>query len=69
MNLGNRPTFTSNGTDSLEVHLLDFDADLYDQKLWVSDMVWLRNEQAFPDAAALKAQISEDVARARVVLT
>jgi len=69
MNLGNRPTFTSNGTDSLEVHILDFEADLYGQKLWVSDMVWLRNEQAFPSAAALKAQIAEDAARARVVLT
>jgi riboflavin kinase/FMN adenylyltransferase len=68
MNLGNRPTFTSNGVDSLEVHLLDFDADLYDQKLWVSDLVWLRDEQAFVDANALKAQIAEDVARARVVL-
>jgi riboflavin kinase/FMN adenylyltransferase len=68
MNLGNRPTFTSNGIDSLEVHLFDFDADLYDQKLWVSDMVWLRNEMAFPNADALKAQIAEDVARARVVL-
>jgi riboflavin kinase/FMN adenylyltransferase len=68
MNLGNRPTFTSNGIDSLEVHLLDFKADLYDQKLWVSNMVWLRNEQAFPSAAALKAQIEEDVARARAIL-
>jgi len=68
MNLGNRPTFTSNGVDSLEVHILDFDADLYDQKLWVSDMHWLRDEQSFPDAAALQAQITEDVARARVVL-
>jgi len=68
MNLGNRPTFTSNGIDSLEVHLLDFNADLYAQKLWVSNMVWLRNEKAFPGADALKAQIAEDVARARVVL-
>jgi riboflavin kinase / FMN adenylyltransferase len=68
MNLGNRPTFTSNGVDSLEVHLLDFQADLYEQKLWVSDMVPLRNEMAFPNANALKAQIVEDVARARVVL-
>jgi riboflavin kinase/FMN adenylyltransferase len=68
MNLGQRPTFTSNGTDSLEVHLLDFDADLYEQKLWVSDLVWLRDEQAFPSAAALKAQIEEDVARARGIL-
>ncbi len=68
MNLGNRPTFTSNGTDSLEVHILDFNADLYDQKLWVSDMIWLRDEQAFPDADALKAQITEDAARARTML-
>jgi riboflavin kinase/FMN adenylyltransferase len=68
MNLGQRPTFTSNGTDSLEVHLLDFSADLYDQKLWVSDVVWLRDEQAFPDVDALKAQITEDAARARAIL-
>ncbi len=68
MNLGARPTFTSNGVDSLEVHIFDFDADLYGQKLWVSDFHWLRNEQAFPDAAALRAQIEEDCARARVVL-
>ena len=68
MNLGRRPTFTSNGSDSLEVHILDFDADLYEQKLWVSDMIWLRDEQAFPDADALKAQIAEDAARARAIL-
>ena len=68
MNLGARPTFTSNGTDSLEVHILDFDADLYGQKLWVSDLHWLRNEQAFPDGNALKAQIEEDVARAQAIL-
>jgi riboflavin kinase/FMN adenylyltransferase len=68
MNLGNRPTFTSNGTDSLEVHLLDFEADLYEQKLWVSDMVWLRNEMAFPSATALKEQIVEDAKRAREIL-
>jgi riboflavin kinase / FMN adenylyltransferase len=68
MNLGQRPTFTSNGTDSLEVHLLDFDADLYDQKLWVSNMHWLRDEQVFPNAEALKTQIAEDVERARAIL-
>jgi len=68
MNLGARPTFTSNGVDALEVHILDFDSDLYGQKLWVSDLHFLRNEQAFPDADALKTQIAEDVARARAVL-
>jgi riboflavin kinase/FMN adenylyltransferase len=67
MNLGNRPTFKSNGIDSLEVHLLDLDADLYGQRLWVSDMVWLRDEMIFPGADALKAQIAEDVKRARAM--
>ncbi len=65
MNLGQRPTFTSNGVDSLEVHLLDFNADLYDQRLWVSDFAWLRDEQAFTNVEELKAQIARDVAKAR----
>ena len=68
MNIGKRPTFTSNGVDSLEVHILDFTADLYEQKVWVSDMTWLRDEQPFANADALKAQIAEDVTRARAVL-
>jgi len=69
MNLGNRPTFTANGIDSLEVHLLDFEADLYDQKLWVSDFTWIRDEMSFPNAEALKAQISEDIAHARRIFS
>ena len=68
MNLGQRPTFTSNGVDSLEVHLLDFNADLYGQKLWVSDFVWLRDEKTFSGVDELKAQIAEDVAKARTLL-
>lgn len=68
MNLGQRPTFTSDRADLLEVHLLDFKADLYDQKLWVSDLAWLRDEQSFADAGALKAQITKDIERARELL-
>ena len=68
MNLGQRPTFTSNGIDSLEVHLLDFQADLYGQRLWVSNFSWLRDEQKFPGPDALKAQIAQDIAKARALL-
>jgi riboflavin kinase/FMN adenylyltransferase len=68
LNLGRRPTFTSNGEVSLEVHLLDFSADLYDQRLWISDLAWLRDERAFPDVDALKAQIARDVEKARGIL-
>jgi riboflavin kinase/FMN adenylyltransferase len=65
MNLGNRPTFTSNGVDSLEVHLLDFSADLYGKNLELSGFAWLRDERRFSNAEALKAQLMEDVAHAR----
>jgi riboflavin kinase/FMN adenylyltransferase len=68
LNLGQRPTFTSNGEVSLEVHLLDFDADLYGQRLWVSDFTWLRDEQAFPNTDALKAQIAKDAEKAREIV-
>ena len=69
MNLGNRPTFTSNGIDSLEVHLLDFKADLYGKNLELSDFTWLRDERRFPDVAALKAQLAEDIAQARLTFS
>jgi len=69
MNLGQRPTFTSNGTDSLEVHLLDFNADLYDQKLWISDFTWIRDEKTFSGPDELKVQITADIAQARTILS
>ncbi len=68
MNLGQRPTFTSNGTDSLEVHILDLEADLYDQRLWVSDFTWIRDEKTFSGPDDLKAQITADIAQAREIL-
>jgi len=68
MNLGQRPTFTSNGVDSLEVHLLDFNADLYDQKLWISDFAWIRGEQTFSGPEELKAQIDLDILKACALL-
>jgi riboflavin kinase/FMN adenylyltransferase len=68
MNLGQRPTFTSNGIDSLEVHLLDFNADLYNQRLWISNFAWLRDEQKFEGPEALQAQIAADIAKARSLL-
>ena len=68
LNIGRRPTFTSNGADSLEVHLLDFHGDLYGQALEISDFAFLRDERTFPGPDALKAQITEDIAKARVLL-
>ncbi|MCE0499763.1 MAG: riboflavin biosynthesis protein RibF [Methylacidiphilales bacterium] len=68
LNFGRRPTFTSDSTDSLEVHLLDFHGNLYGQTLEISNFTFLRDEKIFPGPETLKAQIAEDVAKARVIL-
>jgi len=63
-NLGTRPTF-GNGDNSLEVHLLDFDGNLYDRELEVTFRQLLRGERKFDGPDDLKAQIAKDVAAAR----
>lgn len=63
-NLGIRPTV--GGTRPLlEVHLFDFDRDIYGAHLSVRFVHKLRNEQRFPNFDALKAQIAADAVAAR----
>lgn len=64
-NLGVRPTFAGDGGPVLEVHLFDFDGDLYGRELEVCFLEFLRPERKFADAAALRAQIAADLAQAR----
>lgn len=67
MNIGNRPTV--NGSYfSVEVHLLNWSGDLYDQQLAVELVEFLRPEQKFPSLEALKTQIQQDCSIAREVL-
>jgi riboflavin kinase/FMN adenylyltransferase len=63
-NLGVRPTV--GGTRPLlEVHLFDFDRDIYGAHISVRFVHKLRNEQRFPNFDALKAQIAADAVAAR----
>jgi riboflavin kinase/FMN adenylyltransferase len=69
INLGRRPTFVEHATHSiLEAHLLDFEGDLYDQKLRVSFEHLLRSERKFENLEALKIQLGIDIAQARSVM-
>jgi riboflavin kinase/FMN adenylyltransferase len=67
LNIGVRPTFAGRRR-TIEVHLLDFDGDLYGRWLVVEPMLRLRGEIAFSGPDALRAAIAADVARAREVL-
>lgn len=66
-NLGTRPTFHE-GATSLEVHLLDYDSDLYDRELEVTFRKLLRDERKFDESKDLIDQIQKDVAQARACL-
>lgn len=66
-NLGRRPTFDKKDV-LLEVHIFDFEGDIYGHHAAVSFIDYLRPEQKFDGLDALKAQIAKDSARARELL-
>lgn len=66
-NFGRRPTFDK--TDVLfEVHLFDFDEDLYRRQVRVALVEFIRQEQKFDGIDALKAQLTKDCEKARGIL-
>ncbi len=67
-NFGNRPTFDKKDL-LLEVHLFDFNQDLYGCHLRVALVDYLRPEMKFSGLDALKAQIAADAVTARERLT
>ncbi|ACJ00933.1 bifunctional riboflavin kinase/FAD synthetase [Rhodospirillum centenum] len=66
-NLGRRPTVGGH-VERLEVHLFDFDGDLYGRHLRVQLLHFLRPELKFDGLDALKAQIAADALAARGLL-
>ena len=65
-NLGTRPTVDGDGARRLlEVHLFDFDGDIYGQTMEVWFDQFLREERKFDGVDALKAQIAKDATAAR----
>ena len=66
-NIGIRPTIENNRL-TIEAHLLDFDADLYDQTIELTFISRIRPEQKFSGLDALKAQIQVDIDAIRAKL-
>jgi len=64
MSVGIRPTFGGQ-VRTLEVHLLDWDGDLYGEELEVAFVDWLRPELAFDGRGALVRAIAADVEQTR----
>jgi len=66
-NIGKRPTFGPNER-AVEVHLLDYSANLYGRSLKVTFLKRLRKERQFASAEELKRQILEDVRQSKALL-
>jgi riboflavin kinase/FMN adenylyltransferase len=68
VNLGVRPTVASaTGERLLELHLFDFDQEIYGDDVEVTFRRFLRPEKKFDSLDALKTQIAKDVSEARGV--
>ena len=63
-NIGRRPTFDA-GHVSVETYLLDFEGDIYGERMDLEILERIRGEVKFDGVDALKAQIAKDVQAAR----
>jgi riboflavin kinase/FMN adenylyltransferase len=66
LHLGPRPTFPG-APPTIELHLLDFDRDIYGEELRVDFIEYLREIRPFATVSALIDQMKEDVEKARVL--
>jgi riboflavin kinase/FMN adenylyltransferase len=64
-NIGMRPTFGDVDRPVVETHIFDMTRDLYETGLRLSFVQRMRDERAFPDVDALRAQIEADCRTAR----
>ena len=58
--IGKKPTVNNDDTENIEVHLFDFDGDLYDKDIIVRFVKKIRGEHKFESLDALKKQIQID---------
>lgn len=65
MNIGINPTINSNNNQTIEVHLIDYQGDLYDQTITIKFLDYLRDEKKFDSIEALKQQLQTDYQTAK----
>ena len=64
-NIGHRPTVDEEKT--IETHILDFDRDIYGEKIHVDLIEFLRGIQKFENLTEVKNQVEKDISRCREI--
>jgi riboflavin kinase/FMN adenylyltransferase len=65
VSIGVRPTFSDDGEQKVEAHLIGFDGDLYGRTVQLAFLDRLRDEERFDSAEELAAQMRRDVDQVR----
>ena len=68
INVGTHPTINPLNEPIIEVHLLDFDQNIYGKNIFVEFIQFIREERKFESLAALKIQLGKDKSTARRIL-
>ena len=68
MNIGLRPTFSGENR-TIEVHILDFNKNIYEKFITCNVLIKIRNEKYFNGAENLKTQIIQDISIAKEMIT
>ncbi|HMF04853.1 MAG TPA: bifunctional riboflavin kinase/FAD synthetase [Acidimicrobiia bacterium] len=68
ISVGTRPTFYENGNVLVEAYVLDFEGDLYGQRVKVRFREWVRGQERFDSTEALIEQMNADVDETRRIL-
>ena len=68
ISVGTRPTFYEDGDVLVEAYVLDFDGDLYGQRVKVRFREWIRGQERFDSTEALVEQMNADVEATRRIL-
>ena len=68
LNIGYRPTISDDNGISIEVHLFDFNANLYNEELKIEFISKVRKEKQFKDVNQLKDQLERDLINCKKIL-
>lgn len=68
MNIGYRPTVSGGTRQTIEVHIFDFEQQIYEQTLTVHFIGLIRKEKKFDGVEALQAQLTKDRQAAQKIL-
>jgi riboflavin kinase / FMN adenylyltransferase len=60
MNIGTKPTVSSTQHQTIEIHIFNFNDNIYNQKIDVVFIARIRDEKKFPDVEYLKSQLEKD---------